>query len=206
MATLVKARRVADYVAANWTIVAVARIQPTPASWNIAAILVDTIFQAGLNYRTVVLPRVKAVTSAFPSAASLAEFERAMRTQAFAAALAWSHPEKPKRLRQLVSFLRLQGVDTLSELRAWVSTSRNRAALLTVRGVGYKTVDYLCRLLGIPAIAVDRHAQELLRLAGVGEHGYLEARRILEFAADLLRLNRWTFDRVMWQTMSVRTG
>ncbi|AOS46422.1 hypothetical protein Verru16b_03528 [Lacunisphaera limnophila] len=206
METLVKARLVADYVAANWTIGAVARIQPTPASWNIAAILVDTIFQAGLNYRTVVLPRVIAVTNAFPEVASLVEFKQAMRTPKFAAALAWSHPEKPKRLRQLVGFLRLQGVDTLSELRGWVSASRNRVALLTVRGVGYKTVDYLCRLLGISAIAVDRHAQELLRLAGVGAHGYLEARRILEFAADLLLLNRWTFDRVMWQTMSVRAG
>lgn len=206
MDTLIKARLVADYVASHWTIEAVAQDSPRPASRNIAAIMVDTVFQAGLNYRTVVLPRVIAVASAFPRTDSLDELQQAMETPAFTAALAWSHPEKPARLRQLVTFFRTRGVNSFNQLCAWMSASRNRGALLAVRGIGHKTIDYLCRLLGIPAIAVDRHAQKLLRLAGVVAHDYLEARRILEFAADLLLLNRWVFDRIMWQTMSARSA
>ena len=71
-----------------------------------------------------------------------------------------------------------------------------------MRGIGHKTVDYLSKLLGLSTIAVDRHATRLLRNAGVVSHGYLEAKRILEFAADLLRINRWAFDRLMWQTLT----
>lgn len=202
MDALVKARIVANYVAANWSLSAIPDVAPYPASSNVAAILVDAVFQAGLNYRTVVLPRVRSVARAFPGVTTLCELERALNTSAFRSALAWSHPEKPHRLRVLVRFLRARGLDSLGDIRRWICNSAHRVELLEVRGVGLKTVDYLCRLLGVPAIAVDRHAQKLLKLAGVVTRTYYEARRVLEFAADLLLLNRWTFDRVMWQTMS----
>jgi hypothetical protein len=206
MDTLIKARLVANYVSANWTLETVPEVVEQPVSENIAAILVDTVFQAGLNYRTVVLPRVRAIASAFPKLTTLDEMDRAMHMPAFSAALSWSHAEKPSRLRHVVGFLRLHSVSTLADLRSWLHVSKNRVALLTVRGIGHKSVDYLCRLLGIPAIAVDRHAQKLLQLAGVAAPKYLEARRVLEFAADLLLINRGVFDRVMWQRMSERAA
>lgn len=202
MDTLLKARLVADYVAARWQLPKRAMERPTPVSENLAAILVDAIFQAGLNYRTVVLPRVRAIARAFPKQHSLRVLEEALQTEAFAAALAWPHPEKPQRLRALVAFLLGQGLDSMDELRRWLAMAEHRAALLSVRGVGHKTVDYLSKLVGLPAIAVDRHAQRLLREAGIVSRGYEEARRILEFAADLLQISRWTFDRLMWQTLS----
>lgn len=202
MDTLAKARIVADYVSATWILEQIPVVNPRPVSENVGAILVDAVFQAGLNYRTVVLPRVRAVASSFPNLTTLDGLERAIETQSFSQALAWKHPEKPDRLRKLVGFLRARGVNTIAQLRKWISNSGNRSALLAVRGVGYKTVDYLCRLVGVAAIAVDRHAQKLLRLAGVEARTYLDARRILEFAADLLEVDRWTFDRLMWQSMS----
>jgi hypothetical protein len=168
----------------------------------LGAILVDAVFQAGLNYRTVVLPRVYAVARGFPGLDSLSQLESALPTKGFSSALNWNHPEKPARLRELVVYFRRQGLETLWDLHRWLSSSANRLALLGVRGIGPKTVDYLSKLLGLPTIAVDRHAHRLLRDAGIVSRGYLEARRILEFAADLLSISRWAFDRLMWQTLS----
>lgn len=173
-----------------------------PVSENIAAILVDATFQAGLNYRSVVLPRVRAVALAFPKMNSLNALEKALDTREFSSALAWSHPEKPRRLREIVTFFRKNGLNTISELTTWISVESNRLSLRKIRGIGPKTIDYLSKLLGLPVIAVDRHAHHLLRKAGVVNRVYGEAKRILEFAADLLNISRSTFDRLMWQTMS----
>lgn len=202
MDTLIKARQLADYVALHWRLPETSSEVPAPASDNLGAILVDAVFQAGLNYRTVVLPRVCAVAQAFPALDSLRKLEATLGTKAFSSAINWRHPEKPTRLRELVGYFRGQGLETLLDLRSWLSSSANRVALLSVRGIGHKTVDYLSKLLGLPAIAVDRHARRLLRDAGIVSRGYLEAKRILEFAADLLRISRWAFDRLMWQILS----
>jgi hypothetical protein len=175
-----------------------------PVSENIAAIMVDAVFQAGLNYRTVVLPRVWSVARSFPKLDSLRALEAAMRTRTFATALNWVHAEKPQRLRELVAFLRMQGLETIRDLRAWLGSAVHRERLRTVRGVGYKTVDYLAKLVGLPTIAVDRHAHRLLREVGIIARGYVDARRILEFAADLLCISRSAFDRLMWDTLSAR--
>jgi len=204
METLIKARQVANYVRLKWQIPRRKRsaFALGPVSENIAAILVDAIFQAGLNYRNVVFPRVCAVASSFPRMNSLGALEAVLSTETFISALSWNHPEKPQRLRSLISFFRSRGLDTISHIREWLCNSHNREQLLTLRGIGHKTVDYLSRLVGLATIAVDRHAHRLLKEVGIVSHRYEEAKRILEFAADLLRMNRAAFDHMMWETLS----
>jgi hypothetical protein len=198
----VKARQVADYVSSNWQLSHVYSSLPLPVSENIAAILVDAVFQAGLNYRTVVFPRVCAVARAFPKMVSLEALDSALQTSAFDSALTWNHAEKPKRLRALVTFFRAQGLDTIDDIRCWLTATCNCEHLRSVRGIGHKTIDYLARLVGLAVIAVDRHAHRLLDRAGIISRNYAEAKRILEFAADLLQINRWAFDHLMWETLS----
>lgn len=171
-------------------------------SENFAAILVDAVFQAGLNYRNIVLPRVWSVALAYPRMTSLRALEAVVGTQQFTSALRWNHPEKPRRLVALVAFLRTKGIDSISDLQTWLGSVANRNELLGVRGIGLKTVDYLSKLVGLSTIAVDRHAHRLLREAGIVSRGYAEAKRILEFAADLLCMSRYAFDRLMWETLS----
>lgn len=202
MEILIKSRRVADYVSSKWQLQRAAGVAPAPVSENIGAILVDAVFQAGLNYRTVVFPRVLAVARAFPRMTSISALRTALESRDFSAAIAWRHAEKPKRLRELVYFLFRQGLETVYDLRRWLSTVRNRDLLRSVRGIGFKTVDYLSRLVGLSAIAVDRHAQRLLHEVGIESRGYVDAKRILEFAADLLQIDRWAFDKLMWEELS----
>ena len=203
MQILIKARCVADYVANNWQISHAQTKETVPVSENLGAIMVDAVFQAGLNYRTVVFPRVEAVARAFPGLRSLEEVDGVMRTPAFLAALNWGHPEKPRRLWALVAFLRSRGLETIEDMRRWLAVASHRASVLALRGVGPKTVDYLAKLVGLSVVAVDRHALRLLRVAGISECEYGEARRILEFAADLLGVKRGIFDQLMWEMLSV---
>jgi hypothetical protein len=199
---LTKARRVADYVAAQHWATSIGPRRTSPVSRNIAAVLFDAVFQAGLNYRHVVLPRVRSIEAQFPNLTRLSDFAQIIDSPEFSAALSWRHEEKPTRLRCLVCFLRTRGVETVSDLRHWLSYRANREALLKLRGIGDKTVDYLARLTGIATVAVDRHVRRLLQLVGIVSRSYSEAKRVVEFAADLLRIDRWTFDKLIWEQLS----
>lgn len=203
---LTKARRVADYVAAQHWATSIHPRHGSPVSTNIAALLFDAVFQAGLNYRHVVLPRVQSIEGRFPNLTRLSDFAQVIDSPEFSTALNWRHEEKPKRLRCLVCFLRTQGLETVSDLREWLASKANRAALLKLRGIGDKTVDYLARLTGIATVAVDRHVRRLLQLVGVVSRSYSEAKRVVEFAADLLKIDRWAFDKLIWDQLSTAAG
>lgn len=202
MDTLLKARLVADFVQLNWLIPDRLTEQVRPVSENVAAILVDAVFQAGLNYRTVVFPRVCSMAQAFPRLNSLTEFQTRIGGKDFNSAISWNHPEKPRRLKELVAFFRRNGLETIDDIRNWLQWSANRRVLMSLKGIGPKTVDYLSRLVGLPSIAVDRHAERLFREVGIRTRCYEEARRILEFAADLLQMGRSIFDQLMWTSLS----
>ncbi|AHF92563.1 hypothetical protein OPIT5_22340 [Opitutaceae bacterium TAV5] len=199
---LTKARQVADYVAARRWFASIEPRRISPVSTNIAAVLFDAVFQAGLNYRTVVLPRVRSIEQRFPNLTCLSDLAQIIDSPEFSTALNWRHEEKPKRLRCLVCFLRTQGLETVSDLREWLANKANRTALLNLRGIGNKTVDYLARLTGFATIAVDRHVRRLLQLVGIVSQSYAEAKRVIEFAADLLNIDRWSFDKLIWEQFS----
>lgn len=201
MDVLRKARMLADYVASRWSLI-LGDEHSGPLCDNIGAVLVDAVFQAGLNYRNVVLPRVRAVARLYPHLDSLRDFEIHLQSRELALALNWSHHEKPRRLRELVGFLRSSGIETISDMERWIRVPANRPSLLAIKGVGPKTVDYLARLLGMETVAVDRHAFRLLRNIGIASRSYDDAKRVIEFAADLLKVSRWTFDRILWRALS----
>jgi hypothetical protein len=203
MEILRQARILADYVAGHWPLPTHMLHTVRPVSDNIGAVLVDTVFQAGLNYRSVVLPRVRAIEARFPDLRTLVQLERSLDSLEFMNVLRWNHPEKPRRLRRVVRFLRGQCLNTLEDIRCWIRRPSSCAAILKVKGVGPKTVDYLKKLLGIQVVAVDRHAFRLLRSLGINTRTYFEAKRVMEFAADLLNISRWAFDKLIWETLSV---
>ena len=60
---------------------------------HMGATLTDAVLQSGLNYRTVVYPRVRSVMERFPSATSTASFWTVLETHTPATVLNWSHPE-----------------------------------------------------------------------------------------------------------------
>jgi hypothetical protein len=48
--------------------------------------------------------------------------------------------------------------------------------LLSIKGIGPKTVDYFKILVGVSTAAIDRHLLNFLKLAGLTPAGYRETR------------------------------
>lgn len=180
---------------------------PTPlphrAGWSghLGAILADSVLQSGLHYTNVVRPRVERV-AAEQCAATLSGFSALIHTQGAVHILYWKSPEKPNRLLRLIALLTSENVETTSDLRDWLRRGESRPRLLTVPGIGPKTVDYLAALAGLPTVAVDRHVSDFAFSAGVRERQYDRLKRIVEYSADLLGVCRAGLDRSIWTYQS----
>lgn len=177
-----------------------------PYSGHIGALFTDTILQAGLNYRSVVLPRVEHVLQDFPDAVTVSAFARALFTQGTGNVLRWKNHIKIRRIEELVSFCGDHSIETASDLAAFLTTSTGEAGIKRLNGIGDKTCDYLKRLLGVDTVAVDRHIRGFLAEAGIDTGSYSEVKAIVEFAADFLSVSRRTLDYSIWVYMSTQNS
>jgi hypothetical protein len=83
-----------------------------------------------------------------------------------------------------------------------VQNPTRREKLRSIRGIGPKTVDYLCGLLGLDFIAVDRHIRTFASDAGVTVADYEFLQIVVSYAADLLGVSRRHFDASIWTYVS----
>ncbi|MHC9512096.1 hypothetical protein [Kangiella sp. M94] len=165
---------------------------------HLGAVIGDSILQAGLNYSTVVRPRVQAILQSYPShntISSLVELIKEGETGEF---LCWHHGEKIRRFNELVLFLQSWGVENAQDLREELVSSELFDEIQSVKGVGPKTVDYMACLIGVESIAVDRHVRSFAKAAGVESDSYHFLRESFCCAADLLSLPRREFDSWLW--------
>jgi hypothetical protein len=196
------ARRIADYADRLG-------VQHSPVTFRVAsdhlgAVLADAILQAGVSYRTVVRTRVDRIHAKFPEAATLPGLIAILRHQGAADFLLWNHPVKMSRFVSITQFLAMQDITTTYELKLWLNRSDARAHLLSLHGIGPKTYDYLCCLVGIDCIAVDRHVRTFANEAGVFINEYEQLKAVVSYAADLLGMARRDFDAWIWRTISAR--
>jgi hypothetical protein len=171
---------------------------------HMGATLSDTVLQAGLNYRTVVLPRVRQILASYPHAETTTKFWKVLSAVGPDKVLQWSHPEKISRLMSLTRLLCEKHLETEPELATWLWSANAASELRAIKGIGPKTVDYLKLLVGIPIVAVDRHVRSLFQLAGLQMHRYDEIRSVLCMAADVLGLEPQVLDGVVWEYFSTR--
>lgn len=169
---------------------------------HMGATITDTILQAGMNYRTVVLPRVQALMSSYPEAITTSGFQKLIAFFGLRNLLRWNDAEKPQRIMELTWLLCGEGLETEAMVREWLQMPGNPEILLRLRGVGSKTVDYLRILVGIPSIAVDRHIKTLLAASGIEYRGYEHAKNTISRAAELMGISYEVFDQAVWQLVS----
>lgn len=190
------ARRVADFAAT----------QGVPSRYSVrrstydhaGALLADAVLQAGLNYRTVVMPRVERILKEFPDVNRVSNLIRLVNKGDTACLLDWKHPTKVKRFEHLVGFLHGEMVDTTDDIRSALKSETFRANLQLLNGVGPKTIDYMACLVGIESIAVDRHIRTFAAKAGIHNDEYQFLKNAFCFAADLLSISRREFDAWVW--------
>lgn len=180
----------------------------TPRGLNrhLGAILADCVLQAGLNYRTVVKPRVDRIVLLFPEGATLAGTKTVIERSSVGEFLQWKHAEKVDRFTKLCALLEKHKIENASELKVWLKQNGPRQELLEIKGIGPKTVDYLSCLVGIDSIAVDRHIKSFARRAGIDVKNYDALKNVFCCAADLLGSPRRDFDAWVWNyaTMELR--
>ena len=171
---------------------------------HVGAVLADSILQAGLNYNSVVRVRVERILTDFPETASLEGVMDVIAKGCTEEFLMWTHQTKIIRFQALAFFLADRQISTTECLRDWLVVQDSRHHLMTVNGVGPKTYDYMCCLVGIDCIAVDRHVRTFATEAGVYVDDYDGLKSVMSYAADLLGIGRRDFDHWIWQTISSR--
>jgi thermostable 8-oxoguanine DNA glycosylase len=148
--------------------------------------------------------RVDRIRHLFPEAVTLSGVFASIERMGVADFLLWRHPTKVARFICLTELLREQSLEDVVELRAWLQTPNSRAKLMGIKGVGPKTADYLCGLVGLDYIAVDRHIRTFASDAGVAVADYDSLQVIVSYAADLLGVSRRDFDASIWKYVSER--
>jgi len=196
---LTQARRVADFAESVGFCCNVAPRRARPIQ-HLGAVLADAVLQAGVNYRTVVKPRIDRILKYFPESSTLAGTIKIVESNSVGEFLMWKHSEKVDRFIRLHCLLEAHRVEDAAMLRAWLKRSSCRDELLSIHGVGPKTVDYMSCLVGIDSVAVDRHIRGFAKQAGVEVRDYEQLRSIFCCAADLLDTPRRDFDAWVWTT------
>jgi hypothetical protein len=169
---------------------------------HIGATLADTVLQAGLNYRNVVLPRVVRLKKEWPTSCIMSGFLEDLMIVGAHQMLDWKHSEKPQRLVRLARFLANRQIENEIDLREWLSDVTNPRSLLNLSGIGPKSVDYLNRLVGGATVAVDRHVTRFVAGICPGCKSYDEVRQVVCYAADFLEIERAFLDHAIWRFMA----
>lgn len=193
---LYAARCIADRAVNEGVLISQATCRPVYE--HMGAVLADSILQAGLNYMTVVRPRISSILSMFPHAATITILIEVIEKEGSAKFLQWRHSEKVSRFNELVAFIGEAGIETTNHLSEVLHDDGFRKDLRRVRGVGPKTVDYMSCLVGVDCIAVDRHIRGFADFAGLEDASYDYLREVFSFAADLLSISRRDFDACIW--------
>ncbi|MBQ2262456.1 MAG: hypothetical protein II336_13920 [Loktanella sp.] len=198
---LVAARCVANYARELGADLPHLEIRPTYG--HMGALVADSVLQAGLNYNSVVRPRVLAILENYPTMSNTSGLREIVELGRTSELLNWTHGEKINRFNALVLFLDNEAIDSVCDLKAYLKDADVRTTpLRSVRGVGPKTVDYLSCLVGLDTVAVDRHVRTFAKRVGVMEDDYDFLKTVFCCAADLLSVSRRSFDAWVWQRES----
>lgn len=169
---------------------------------HIGALFTDAVLQAGVNYRSVVLPRVHRVLELYPDAKTVETFSNILECYGINNVLNWNNKIKIKRMQDLVSFCMNHSINTSLDLIYFLKDRHGEEVLKSIDGIGDKTCDYMKRLLGFDNVAVDRHIREFLIKADIAYNNYTEIKDVVEFAADFMGMTRRTLDYSIWFYMS----
>lgn len=179
---------------------------PRTTYQHMGATIADTVLQAGLNYRTVVEPRVKQLMALHPDARTTSGFREIVAFYGLSNILQWNHPEKPRRIMELTWLFSNEGLETENMVRDWLEKPGNSGLLLQLKGVGSKTVDYLKMLVGLPTVPVDRHVRALVGAAGLKYNRYEDVQQVVSLAADNFNIRKDYFDKAIWGYLSANAS
>ena len=173
---------------------------------HIGAIIIDTILQSGLNYKNVVLPRVQRFIGEFPEQRTTRDFHNILNDYDIGILINWKGYTKISRIISLKNFFLKRNIMTEEDLRAWLSNTKNETLLYRIKGIGYKTVDYLKMLVGIQTIAIDRHLKNFVINAGLILNSYNKIKTLLIETSAELNIDPISLDYSIWVYMNSKVS
>lgn len=179
-------------------------VPPRKTYSHMGATISDAILQAGLNYANIVLPRVRSLAVTYPDFRTTSEFIVLFQTIPLAELINWKSTTKLDRIVDLSWFLHSAKVENEEDLAIWLECEKNVQEIMSISGIGDKTVDYLKMLSGSQAIPIDRHLFKLLELSGVKTSSYNHASTVYTQVANAIGIEKYTLDRNVWGFMSSR--
>ncbi|MBI9046989.1 MAG: hypothetical protein JEZ06_21055 [Anaerolineaceae bacterium] len=171
---------------------------------HMGATLVDGVLQSGLNYKTVVEPRVEHVLATYPNKKTTSEFSELCKKEGIKNIITWNDDRKPNLILTLVSLLQNENVETCQEFSIWLKDVQNTSKLHAIKGIGPKTIDYFKILVGQESVAVDVHLTRFIQLAGIQLSGYEEIKALISKASIELGIKESVLDHSIWKYMSER--
>ncbi|MET3878947.1 hypothetical protein [Chitinophaga sp. OAE865] len=172
---------------------------------HIGALYTDIILQSSLNYKTVVKPRVERVLSLYPNANTVNRFGKLITSEGLENIIVWKSSTKLNRIKSVLIFSQKNRINTCTDLRYYLAFPENQLKFLELNGIGPKTLDYLLKLLDFDTVAVDRHIYSFVEMAELKINDYYSTKRVVEYAADFLRISRSSLDYSIWHFMSTKT-
>ena len=171
---------------------------------HMAAIITDGILQAGLNYNTVVKPKIDNIKLLYPELKTTSAFYDKIQIGELEKIINWKHEEKLNRIIGVTKLFIEEHIETPSDLAIWLSDVKNVAYFKTLRGVSNKTADYFKILTGKSSVAVDRHLFTFLNLAGIkiASTEYERAKKIIIETAILMNKRAEILDFSIWTYMT----
>lgn len=166
------------------------------------AIITDSVLQAGLNYKTVVFPRIKSLLNKFGDYPTTTDFVLLINLFSLENLIAFKNERKLKCIWHISKYFQEQRIETEQQLAFWMYKKENTQNLLSIYGVGPKTIDYMKKLIGLDSLAIDRHLISFLSLAEIHVRSYHEAKEIYCSASELLELDCRILDGMIWSYMS----
>ena len=113
-----------------------------------AATLIDSVLQAGMNYKSVVYPRVYNILSKYSDYRTTCDFIILFQTIPIEEIIQWKNKRKQDTICELTWYLYKCNVNTEDDLAKWILDDQNAESLLEISGVGRKTIDYMKLLSG----------------------------------------------------------
>lgn len=198
---LVNARKIVNFIENEDSFILISN-KSCYYSHHIGAVIVDSVLQAGLNYKTVVAPRVNNLVNNFPEEVSLSHFIRLIEENKLEAIIKWNHPQKLERIWSVIDFCNKHQIETSEELLDFLVKPQNKPKFLSIKGIGFKTYDYILNLLNADVVAVDRHVFKFVENLGLPSNNYENVKTMIEYAADLMNIPRNVIDYSIWTYMS----
>jgi len=172
---------------------------------HMGAIVADAVLQANNRYNATVKPRVDQILAQYPHACTTSSILDVLQSTGATDFLNWKGVDRAERFCQVIELFKAERVEAESDLQKWLSQDSNLPKLISIKGIGPKTVDYFKILVGIPTSAIDRRLRKFLGLAGLTLNPYADAQSVINSTADILGKDRACFDHSIWLFISEKT-